>query len=40
MEISSRAGEVDCALALDSEKMQKGSLGSTYEDREQPMLNH
>ncbi|WP_067816569.1 beta-ketoacyl synthase N-terminal-like domain-containing protein [Actinomadura kijaniata] len=33
-------GVVDCALALGFEKMQKGSLGSTYEDREQPMLNH
>lgn len=35
-----KAGIVDCALALGFEKMQKGSLGSTYEDREQPMLNH
>ncbi|MEU5877177.1 beta-ketoacyl synthase N-terminal-like domain-containing protein [Spirillospora sp. NPDC047279] len=35
-----RSGTVDCALALGFEKMQKGSLGSTYEDREQPMLNH
>ncbi|MGK5551039.1 lipid-transfer protein [Actinomadura kijaniata] len=35
-----RHGVVDCALALGFEKMQKGSLGSTYEDREQPMLNH
>ncbi|MFC6884230.1 MULTISPECIES: lipid-transfer protein [Actinomadura] len=35
-----KAGVVDCALALGFEKMQKGSLGSTYEDREQPMLNH
>jgi acetyl-CoA acyltransferase len=35
-----KSGTVDCALALGFEKMQKGSLGSTYEDREQPMLNH
>ncbi|MBW8483012.1 lipid-transfer protein [Actinomadura parmotrematis] len=35
-----KAGVVDCALALGFEKMQKGSLGTTYEDREQPMLNH
>ncbi|WP_026412186.1 lipid-transfer protein [Actinomadura oligospora] len=35
-----RSGVVDCALALGFEKMQKGSLGSTFEDREQPMLNH
>ncbi|MEV5570366.1 lipid-transfer protein [Spirillospora sp. NPDC052269] len=35
-----KSGVVDCALALGFEKMQKGSLGSTFEDREQPMLNH
>ncbi|MQY05581.1 lipid-transfer protein [Actinomadura macrotermitis] len=35
-----KAGVVDCALALGFEKMQKGSLGTTFEDREQPMLNH
>ncbi|WP_019631795.1 lipid-transfer protein [Actinomadura atramentaria] len=35
-----RSGVADCVLALGFEKMQKGSLGSTYEDREQPMLNH
>ncbi|MFC4909053.1 lipid-transfer protein [Actinomadura gamaensis] len=35
-----KSGTVDCALALGFEKMQKGSLGTTYEDREQPMLNH
>ncbi|WP_018654016.1 lipid-transfer protein [Actinomadura flavalba] len=35
-----RSGAVDCALALGFEKMQKGSLGTTFEDREQPMLNH
>jgi len=31
---------VDCALALGFEKMQPGSLGSTYDDREQPMMRH
>ncbi|MDN5758820.1 MAG: lipid-transfer protein [Tomitella sp.] len=35
-----RGGTVDCALALGFEKMQKGSLGSTYDDREQPMMRH
>ncbi|MCP2340250.1 lipid-transfer protein [Actinomadura rupiterrae] len=35
-----KSGTVDCALALGFEKMQKGSLGTTFEDREQPMLNH
>ncbi|WP_245976015.1 lipid-transfer protein [Amycolatopsis palatopharyngis] len=35
-----RSGTVDCALALGFEKMQPGSLGSTYDDREQPMLKH
>ncbi len=35
-----RSGTADCALALGFEKMQKGSLGSTYEDREQPMMRH
>ncbi|POM26008.1 Beta-ketoadipyl-CoA thiolase [Actinomadura rubteroloni] len=35
-----KAGVADCVLALGFEKMQKGSLGSTFEDREQPMLNH
>ncbi|GAB3500980.1 lipid-transfer protein [Amycolatopsis cihanbeyliensis] len=35
-----RSGTVDCALALGFEKMQPGSLGSTYDDREQPMLRH
>lgn len=28
-----RSGQVDCALALGFEKMQAGSLGSTYDDR-------
>jgi acetyl-CoA acyltransferase len=35
-----RSGVVDCALALGFEKMQRGSLGSTYDDREQPMMRH
>lgn len=35
-----RGGAVDCALALGFEKMQKGSLASTYDDREQPMMKH
>jgi acetyl-CoA acyltransferase len=35
-----RGGMVDCALALGFEKMQKGSLGSTFDDREQPLMKH
>ncbi|MFC9551668.1 lipid-transfer protein [Rhodococcus sp. NPDC056960] len=35
-----RSGQADCALALGFEKMQAGSLGSTYDDREQPMMRH
>jgi acetyl-CoA acetyltransferase len=35
-----RGGLADCTLALGFEKMQPGSLGSTYEDREQPMMKH
>jgi acetyl-CoA acetyltransferase len=35
-----RGGLVDCVLALGFEKMQKGSLGSTYDDREQPLMKH
>jgi acetyl-CoA acyltransferase len=35
-----RSGVVDCALALGFEKMQPGSLGATFTDREQPMLRH
>ncbi|GAA1974693.1 lipid-transfer protein [Amycolatopsis minnesotensis] len=35
-----RSGSADCALALGFEKMQPGSLGATYEDREQPMMKH
>ena len=34
-----RGGLADCALALGFEKMQPGSLGSTYDDREQPMAS-
>ncbi|MGW5316581.1 lipid-transfer protein [Nocardia thailandica] len=35
-----RGGLADCALALGFEKMQPGSLGTTFDDREQPMANH
>jgi acetyl-CoA acyltransferase len=35
-----RGGLADCVLALGFEKMQPGSLGSTFEDREQPMARH
>jgi len=35
-----RGGTVDCALALGFEKMQPGSLGATFTDREQPMMRH
>lgn len=35
-----RGGLANCALALGFEKMQPGSLGATYDDREQPMLRH
>ncbi|KAA0021246.1 lipid-transfer protein [Antrihabitans cavernicola] len=35
-----KSGQADCALALGFEKMQKGSLGSTFDDREQPMMRH
>ena len=35
-----RGGLADCTLALGMEKMQKGSLGATYDDREQPMMRH
>jgi len=33
-------GLVDCALALGFEKMQKGSLGSNFTDRTNPMDKH
>lgn len=35
-----RGGLAQCTLALGFEKMQPGSLGSTYDDREQPMMKH
>ncbi len=35
-----RGGLADCTLALGFEKMQPGSLGAMYEDREQPMAKH
>ncbi|MGB6243717.1 lipid-transfer protein [Gordonia sp. (in: high G+C Gram-positive bacteria)] len=35
-----RGGLADCTLALGFEKMQPGSLGAMYDDREQPMANH
>ncbi|MDV6011953.1 lipid-transfer protein [Haloechinothrix sp. LS1_15] len=35
-----RGGAANCVLALGFEKMQPGSLGATYDDREQPMMNH
>ena len=37
---SIRGGLADCVLALGFEKMQRGSLGSTYDDRAQPMERH
>jgi acetyl-CoA acyltransferase len=35
-----RGGNADCVLALGFEKMQKGSLATSYDDREQPMMRH
>ena len=35
-----RGGLAECTLALGFEKMQPGSLGSTWDDREQPMGKH
>ena len=35
-----RGGLAECTLALGFEKMQPGSLGSTYDDREQPLMKH
>ncbi|MEU4595792.1 lipid-transfer protein [Nocardia sp. NPDC023988] len=35
-----RGGLADCTLALGFEKMQPGSLGTTFDDREQPMGKH
>ncbi|WP_026303285.1 lipid-transfer protein [Jongsikchunia kroppenstedtii] len=37
---SIRGGRTDVALAIGFEKMQKGSLGTTFNDREQPMTKH
>ncbi|MBX7451170.1 lipid-transfer protein [Mycolicibacterium sp. 3033] len=35
-----RGGMANCALALGFEKMQPGSLGTTFDDRAQPMERH
>jgi len=35
-----RGGTAECVLALGFEKMQPGSLGATFTDREQPMGRH
>ncbi|WP_067666807.1 lipid-transfer protein [Nocardia miyunensis] len=35
-----RGGLADCTLALGFEKMQPGSLGTTFDDRENPMGKH
>lgn len=35
-----RGGLADCTLALGFEKMQPGSLGTVWDDREQPLANH
>jgi acetyl-CoA acetyltransferase len=35
-----RGGLADCTLALGFEKMQPGSLSTSYTDREQPMMKH
>ncbi|MEU7634010.1 lipid-transfer protein [Nocardia sp. NPDC049220] len=35
-----RGGLADCTLALGFEKMRPGSLGSTWDDREQPLARH
>lgn len=37
---SIETGEIDCALALGFEKMQRGSLTSQYQDRANPMEKH
>ncbi|MCO5314621.1 MAG: lipid-transfer protein [Solirubrobacterales bacterium] len=34
------SGAAECALALGFEKMQPGSLGATFTDRQQPLLKH
>ena len=33
-------GQADCVLALGFEKMQRGSLSSSYSDRANPMEKH
>ncbi|GEE02928.1 putative lipid-transfer protein Ltp1 [Gordonia spumicola] len=35
-----RGGLADCTLALGFEKMQPGSLGAMYDDRENPLMRH
>ena len=35
-----RGGLADCTLALGFEKMQPGSLTTSYDDREQPLMKH
>ncbi|MEO6887307.1 MAG: lipid-transfer protein [Jatrophihabitantaceae bacterium] len=35
-----RFGQYDCTLALGFEKMKPGSLTTSYEDREQPLMKH
>ncbi|MPZ82425.1 MAG: lipid-transfer protein [Actinophytocola sp.] len=35
-----RGGAVDCALALGFEKMRRGSLSATFDDRAQPLAKH
>jgi acetyl-CoA acyltransferase len=35
-----RGGTAECTLALGFEKMQPGSLGATFTDREQPIAQH
>ncbi len=35
-----RGGLADCTLALGFEKMQPGSLTTSYSDREQPLMKH
>jgi acetyl-CoA acyltransferase len=35
-----KGGLADCTLALGFEKMQKGSLGANFMDREQPTMRH
>ena len=33
-----RGGQAECVLALGFEKMEKGSLGVKYQDRENPLM--